>query len=61
MAGPGMETPNALMVVFSDTVTAGFDALSGSVMVWIASCFMPWWWSRAPTIPGPAPLPAPAA
>lgn len=31
MAGPGMETPNALMVVFSDTVTAGFDALSGSV------------------------------
>nr|WP_295238837.1 P-type conjugative transfer protein TrbL [uncultured Brevundimonas sp.] len=31
MAGPGMETPNALMVVFSNTVTAGFDALSGSV------------------------------
>lgn len=31
MAGPGMETPNELMVVFSDTVTAGFDALSGSV------------------------------
>ena len=31
MAGPGMETPNELMVVFSDTVTAGFDALQGSV------------------------------
>ncbi len=31
MAGPGMETPNDLMVVFSDTVTAGFDALQGSV------------------------------
>lgn len=31
MAGPGMETPNALMVVFSNTVTAGFDALSGPV------------------------------
>ena len=31
MAGPGMETPNELMVVFSNTVTAGFDALSGSV------------------------------
>ncbi|QYF88214.1 P-type conjugative transfer protein TrbL [Brevundimonas sp. PAMC22021] len=26
-----METPNELMVVFSNTVTAGFDALSGSV------------------------------
>ena len=31
MAGPDMETPNELMVVFSDTVTAGFDALQGSV------------------------------
>ncbi len=31
MAGPGMETPNELMAVFSDTVTAGFDALQGSV------------------------------
>lgn len=31
MAAPGMETPNELMVVFSNTVTAGFDALSGSV------------------------------
>ena len=31
MAGPGMETPNELMVVFSNTVTAGFDALSSSV------------------------------
>ena len=31
MAGPGMETPNEQMVVFSNTVTAGFDALSGSV------------------------------
>lgn len=31
MTGPGMETPNELMVVFSNTVTAGFDALSGSV------------------------------
>lgn len=31
MAGPGTETPNELMVVFSDTVTAGFDALQGSV------------------------------
>ena len=31
MAGPGMETPNELMVVFSNTVTAGFAALSGSV------------------------------
>ncbi|RZJ00923.1 MAG: P-type conjugative transfer protein TrbL [Brevundimonas sp.] len=27
----GVETPNELMVVFSDTVTAGFDALQGSV------------------------------
>lgn len=27
----GMETPNALMVVFSDTITAGFDALQASV------------------------------
>uniref|UniRef100_UPI0028AAB1E6 P-type conjugative transfer protein TrbL n=2 Tax=Brevundimonas TaxID=41275 RepID=UPI0028AAB1E6 len=27
----GMETPNALMVVFSDTVTAGFAALEGPV------------------------------
>ena len=31
MAGPGMETPNELMMVFSNTVTAGFDALSGPV------------------------------
>jgi type IV secretion system protein TrbL len=31
MAGPGLETPNTLMVVFSNTVTAGFDALSGPV------------------------------
>lgn len=31
MAGPGMQTPNELMMVFSNTVTAGFDALSGSV------------------------------
>ncbi len=31
MAGPDMETPNELMVVFSNTVTAGFDALQGSV------------------------------
>lgn len=31
MAGPGMETPNELMVVFSNTVTAGFAALQGSV------------------------------
>ena len=31
MTGPGMETPNALMVTFSNTVTAGFDALSGPV------------------------------
>ena len=31
MTGPGMETPNELMVVFSNTITAGFDALSGSV------------------------------
>lgn len=31
MAAPGMETSNELMVVFSNTVTAGFDALSGSV------------------------------
>lgn len=31
MAGPGMETPNELMVVFSNTVTAGFSALQGSV------------------------------
>ncbi|MDQ1193893.1 type IV secretion system protein TrbL [Brevundimonas vesicularis] len=31
MTGPGVETPNELMVVFSNTVTAGFDALSGSV------------------------------
>jgi type IV secretion system protein TrbL len=31
MTGPGMDTPNELMVVFSNTVTAGFDALSGSV------------------------------
>ena len=31
MVRPGMETPNELMVVFSDTVTAGFDALQGSV------------------------------
>jgi type IV secretion system protein TrbL len=30
-AGPGTETPNELMVVFSDTVTAGFDAISGAV------------------------------
>lgn len=27
----GMETPNELMVVFSNTVSAGFDALQGSV------------------------------
>jgi len=27
----GVETPNELMVVFSDTVSAGFDALQGSV------------------------------
>jgi type IV secretion system protein TrbL len=27
----GVETPNELMVVFSDTVSAGFDALHGSV------------------------------
>lgn len=27
----GMDTPNDLMVVFSDTVSAGFDALQGSV------------------------------
>ena len=27
----GVETPNALMVVFSNTVSAGFDALQGSV------------------------------
>lgn len=31
MTGPGMETPNELMVVFSNTVSAGFDALSGSI------------------------------
>ena len=31
MAGPGTETPNELMVVFSNTVSAGFDALQGSV------------------------------
>ena len=30
-AGVGTETPNELMVVFSDTVTAGFDAISGAV------------------------------
>ncbi|WP_298748168.1 type IV secretion system protein, partial [uncultured Brevundimonas sp.] len=27
----GVETPNELMVVFSDTISAGFDALQGSV------------------------------
>lgn len=31
MAGPSVETPNDLMAVFSNTVTAGFDALSGPV------------------------------
>lgn len=31
MSAPGVETPNELMVVFSNTVTAGFDALQGSV------------------------------
>ncbi|HEX8569778.1 MAG TPA: P-type conjugative transfer protein TrbL [Caulobacteraceae bacterium] len=30
-AGVGTETPNELMVVFSNTVTAGFDAISGAV------------------------------
>jgi type IV secretion system protein TrbL len=30
-AGVGTETPNELMVVFSNTVTAGFDAVSGAV------------------------------
>lgn len=31
MAAPTLETPNELMVVFSDTITAGFDAMSGAV------------------------------
>lgn len=31
MSSPGMETPNELMVVFSNTITAGFQALSGPV------------------------------
>ena len=31
MAQVSMETPNDLMVVFSDTVSAGFDALQGAV------------------------------
>lgn len=31
MAAPGVETPNDLMVIFSDTVSAGFAALQGSV------------------------------
>ncbi len=31
MAAVGVETPNELMVVFSNTVSAGFDALQGSV------------------------------
>lgn len=31
MASPGMNTPNELMVVFSDAVTSGFNALSGPV------------------------------
>ncbi|WP_245591455.1 type IV secretion system protein [Brevundimonas bacteroides] len=30
-APPGMETPNELMVVFSETVSAGFEALQGPV------------------------------
>ncbi|MFT4956430.1 MAG: type IV secretion system protein TrbL [Brevundimonas sp.] len=31
MAGPTLQTPNDLMVVFSTTITEGFDALSGPV------------------------------
>jgi len=31
MAAPGVETPNELMVIFSNTISAGFDALQGSV------------------------------
>ncbi|MFN3353561.1 MAG: P-type conjugative transfer protein TrbL, partial [Brevundimonas sp.] len=31
MSAPSLETPNELMVIFSDTVTAGFDALTGAV------------------------------
>ena len=31
MAAPSLQTPNDLMTVFSDTVTAGFAALSGAV------------------------------
>lgn len=31
MNAPGMDTPNELMVVFSDAVTAGFNALAGPV------------------------------
>lgn len=31
MAAPSMETPNELMVVFSNTVSAGFDALQGPI------------------------------
>ena len=31
MARVSMETPNALMVVFSNTVSAGFNALQGAV------------------------------
>ncbi len=31
MAAPSMETPNELMVVFSNTISAGFDALQGPI------------------------------
>ena len=31
MSAPGVETPNELMVIFSNTVSEGFDALQGSV------------------------------
>ena len=31
MAGVNMETPNDLMVVFSNTVSAGFAALQGPI------------------------------
>ncbi|SFS90688.1 type IV secretion system protein [Brevundimonas viscosa] len=31
MTGPGVETPNELMAVFSDTVSTGFAALAGPV------------------------------
>lgn len=31
MSAPTLETPNELMVIFSNTITAGFDALTGAV------------------------------